>query len=276
MAHAIILSKDRPAQLHLCLEALDSNAGHIFTNVTVLYDYSSSGFALGYEKTKSSFAKISWILQDHYYDNVMELVDESFALTSFFTDDDITYRVLPCNLQQIACNFEEMDELGTFSLRLGLNTYIQDPYIASRAVAPTSGFKNINDRMLIWKWADCPPYGNFGYPLSVDGHIFRTTELKRILSACRFNNPNQQECAMQGQLSLLPPMMASFTDSVVVNTPLNRVQETCLNRSGESFGQDAESMNQRYLNGESLDLDSINFTEIVGCHQELKINWITK
>lgn len=276
MAHAIFLSKDRAAQIHLALEAIRDNGSHIFSNISVLYHSSNQEFAKGYEKVKKEFSNFNWIPQDSYYHNIMDLVDESFNLTSFFTDDDILYQVIPCSNKQMESNFDEMDILGTFSLRLGMNTYIQDPYISSHVVQPVSGFHEIDERMIIWRWADCPSYGNFGYPLSVDGHLFRTGELRKILKECKFNNPNQQEVAMQPFMNMLPPMMACFQTSVVINTPLNRVQDTCMNRAGENFGQTAEEMNIRYLNGEKLDLDSIDFSNIIGCHQELKINWITK
>lgn len=276
MAHAIVLSKDRAAQVHLCLEALQSNAGHIFPNVSVIYHTSNDEFKDGYEIAKKHFPTVNWIMQDSYYNNIMETLNETFKLTSFLTDDDIVYRTVPSSLNQIEANFNELDELGTFSLRLGLNTYIQDPYISSHIIQPTSGFRYVNDRMIMWNWTECPPYGNFGYPLSVDGHIFWTTEIKSILGECRFNNPNQQEVAMQSKLSMLSPLMMSFEQSVVINTPLNRVQDTCMNRAGEIHGQTAESLNKKYLEGYTLNLDSIDFSNIIGCHQELDIKWNTK
>jgi len=276
MAHAIVLSKDRAAQLHLALDAIEKNGKHIFPNISVLYYSSTPDFQRGYETTKEYHQKVNWIQQDSYYHNIIELLEESIGLTSFFTDDDILYGEIPYSNNQMESIFSELDILGTFSLRLGLNTYIQDPYLGSHAIKPTSEFHQLDEKAILWRWIDCPSYGNFGYPLSVDGHLFRTTEIKRILSECRFNNPNQQEVAMQLHLNKLPILAAAFNKSVVVNTPLNRVQETCLNRAGEFFGQSSEEMNQKYLEGYRLNFDSIDFSDIIGCHQELKINWIMK
>jgi hypothetical protein len=278
MAHAIVLSKDRAAQLHLCLESLIRDGSHIFPNISVIYHTSNEDFLKGYEITKKAFPYISWIQQDDYYQNVLELVDEAFTLTSFFTDDDILYRNIPISHINLLSVFEELEGiLGTLSLRLGRNTYVQDPYNNINVVEPTSGFHYIeNNKIFAWRWDHCPSYGNFGYPLSVDGHIFRTGEIKRILNECRFKNPNQQEVAIQPYMNLIPAMMAAFEQSVVINTPLNRVQETCLNRAGETFGQSAEEMNKLYLDGNRLDFKSIDFSNIIGCHQELKINWTMK
>lgn len=276
MAHAIVLSKDRAAQLQLCLESIQYHGSHIFSNISVLYYTSTPEFKLGYDKTKERFPQVSFIQQTSYYEDIMELVNESYPLTSFFTDDDIIYDSIPLSENILMKFFDEYDILGTFSLRLGLNTIIQDPYISSQAIAPTSGFHQVDDRIIMWRWDHCPSYGNFGYPLSVDGHIFRTQELKKILYECKFKNPNQQEVAMQVHLNKLPSIMAAFNKSVVINTPINRVQEICLNRAGENFGQTIEEMNQRYLNNEVLDFDSIDFSNIIGCHQELDIKWTMK
>lgn len=276
MIHAIILSKDRAAQLDLALKALKSNDGGIFSTYSILYKASEDQFESGYKCLKENYPGLNWVEQEDYYQNILELVDESHEFTTFFTDDDIFYR--PINKRQIHIQdlFEDMDILACLSLRLGLNTYIQDPYIGSQVIAPSSNFHYLDNDFIVWRWQDCPPYGNFGYPLSVDGHIFRTNELKQILSDCRFNNPNQQEIAMQNQADRLPPLMACFEKSVVINTPLNRVQDTCLNRSGENFGQSAKEMNDRFIAGQRLDFNSIDFSNIIGCHQELEIKWTTK
>jgi len=278
MAHAIILSKDRAAQLHLCLEALTKNGFHIFDTISVVYHASNPEFRWGYKLiSEVGFKNVRLIEQEVYYDDILELINGGHGLTSFFTDDDILFRAIPAPLTKIQDIFDDNEVVGAFSLRLGLNTIIQDPYIGLEAVPPTSGFYYIpNSTMITWRWQDCPSYGNFGYPLSVDGHIFRTNELKKILLECRFNDPNQQEVAMQHHMKMLPPLMAAFDHNVLVNTPLNRVQGTCLNRAGETHGQKPEEMNQRYLNGEKLDLDSIDFNNIRGCHQELEIKWNTK
>lgn len=275
MAHAVILSKDRAAQLHLCLESL-SNGLHIFDTISVLYHASNDSFEAGYEQVrKQYFQNVRLIEQEVYYDNIIELINGGHSLTAFFTDDDILFRPIPVSRNNIEDLFDDNEPLGTLSLRLGLNTVIQDPYIGSEAVPPSSGFHHFG-KFIAWRWEDCPSYGNFGYPLSVDGHIFRTNELKKILLECKFNDPNQQEVAMQHNMKMLPPIMTSFEHNVLVNTPLNRVQGTCLNRAGEKHGQSAEDMNTRYLNGEKLDFGSIDFSNIRGCHQELEIKWTTK
>ena len=276
MIKAIILSKDRPAQLHLCLEALNQNHDGVFSEVSVIYTSSSEAFEDGYELTQEAFENVTWVKQRKFKDDVMEeLNDDRCRLISFFTDDDIMYRKLGINNNTLYGMFEALDELSCFSLRLGLNTVVQDPYNGMQTTPPTSGFIG-SDEFAMWRWRDCPSYMNFGYPLSVDGHIFRASTLRDVHKDVEFNNPNQQEVAIQVKNPTLGNFMACFKQSAVVNTPLNRVQTTCMNRSGERFGCAAELMNERYCAGEKLDLSSIDFSNIVGCHQELEIKWTTK
>lgn len=280
MAHGIVLSKDRAAQAHLALESLQKNGNGLFDNLSVLYHYSTLSMRQGYEELMKHFPTVTFINQMNYYEDIKSLVNVDYYLTSFFTDDDIMYNQIPVSREDIVKLFEDTEDvLGCFSLRLGLNTSIQDPYLQSQTVPPTSGFHFIEDgKYTVWKWCDCPPYMNFGYPMSVDGHIFRTSELDRVISQCKFVNPNQQEIAMSGKSDMIKSLMASFPASMVINTPINRVQSTCMNRAGEVCGQDPEEMNNKYLSGYKLSLDSVTTDNppIVGCHQELNIQWIMK
>lgn len=274
--HAIILSKDRPAQLHLCLDAINKNGNGVFDTVSVLFFGSNHDFLAGYGLVSSVYTNVEWLFQEHYKEDILHLLSNNYSqLTTFFTDDDILYRPIPENKLYFFNLFNEMDNVACFSLRLGLNTVVQDPYTGMPTTPPSTGFAE-SDGKVFWPWKEVPPWMNFGYPLAVDGHILRTDDWINIHSDLSFNNPNQQEVAIQIKLPTLPPIMGCFKQSVVVNTPLNRVQETCTNRAGETFGCSAEEMNKRYLNGEKLDLDSIDFSNIVGCHQELDIKWTTK
>jgi hypothetical protein len=56
----------------------------------------------------------------------------------------------------------------------------------------------------------------------------------------------------------------------VVNTPINIAGDS-KNRAGEKFGISLKDMNRRYIDGETISLESIDFSNVVGCHQELEI-----
>ena len=67
--------------------------------------------------------------------------------------------------------------------------------------------------------------------------------------------------------------MACFKNSYVINTPINRVQETYTNSAGIFFGSPQETLNEKFLQGKRLTLDGMDFSIIIGAHQELKLCW---
>lgn len=277
MIDAIILSKDRPAQLELCLSSIEKNSLDLFTNgLCVFYHASNHSMMNGYMRVQELHPNVEFVAEFEYQNNIKDILDVHSKYSTFFTDDDIFYRELSkAEETQLLEIFDFLNgELACFSLRLGLNTYIQDPYNNAQTIPPTSGFIGSDD-LILWEWRTALPYMNFGYPLSVDGHVFLTDTFRDIFNKFKFNNPNQQESAMQGYNDNLPRLMGAFKQSCVVNTPLNRVQETCLNRSGETHGQDVTAMNNKFLAGYKLDLSSMDFSNVIGCHQELDIKWVT-
>lgn len=279
--HGIVLSKDRAAQLHLFLQSLAENDNNFFSNISVLYKSTNEDFENGYRFVKEEFSSVNWLNEFKYYEDIMHLVHVPSKYVAFFTDDDIIYRKIPVNNiiidDYMSSRKFDVNTPLCFSLRLGLNTYIQDQYTGQHVIPPELLYDD--GPILAWDWTKVPNYTNFGYPFSVDGHIFERNLMIKLLSEIKFNNPNQQEVAMSTKVgeyaspAVDKKWMLSFKDSVLINTPLNRVQEVCLNRSGESFGISPEDMNKNFLEGKTLSLEDIDFSNIVGCHQELSMTW---
>jgi len=112
---------------------------------------------------------------------------------------------------------------------------------------------------------------DFGYPLSVDGHIFRTKEILKLTKKVSFSNPNTYEASLQIFDNFPRNKMWSYKHSVLVNSPSNIVQSTFQNRKGETYGISTKDLNDAFLSGRFIELDKIDFSNIVGCHQELEL-----
>ena len=82
MAHGIVLSKDRPAQAHLCLESIRKNDSGLFDTLSVLYTYSDPLYKRGYEELAKAFPEVSFVDQVSYYADVQSLVNIDYYLTS--------------------------------------------------------------------------------------------------------------------------------------------------------------------------------------------------
>lgn len=243
---AIVFSKDRPMQLDLLLTSLERNAPGLF-DVSVLWN--SRSMEEGYAICASEHPKATFIAEDGLTYQVRSLLKG--RLVTFFTDDDVLYRPLsyiPPPLSGVIC----------FSLRLGRNTTHCYPHGREQSV-PEQSF---------WKWKEAE--GDFGYPMSLDGHVFRVQDLVPHLG--HFTTPNWLELMLMGSAEKIGrPYMASFAESHLVGIPANRVQAEMPNRNGETHPYSVQELNHRYLMGERIDLDALDFSDIRGAHQEIPL-----
>jgi len=271
MINAIVFSKDRACQCDLTLFSLLENASNIFDSIHVLYTFSNDKYELGYRKLVKKWKKhINFIKQQNFKDDLIRLTRSTSLLTSYFTDDDILYRKV--NDVKPIMSIMNNNTIATFSLRLGLNLEIQDWHRQTPIVKPAYTTNQIYDMdVIMWNWRTLPNHTNFAYPLSVDGHIFRTNDISNLIDKFDYDNPNSFEGRIQQFNNKIADRMASFSHSVLVNTPINRVQETCTNLAGVQYGISSEFLNQCWLDGFSIPYQEINFNNIVGCHQELEL-----
>ncbi len=275
MITSIVLSKDRACQLQLTLDSIFANLPDCFS-INVLYEYSSSDFKEGYEKLIKEWPidyRVNFVKQNNFKENVLELCNEGHSYICFFTDDDIVYsRIKEFDVDSL---FNTHD-LGCFSLRLGRNTYMQDPYRKIGVVFPEQGY--LSGDMVFWDFTTVnnSPYGkdtNFGYPLSLDGHIFKKEVVVPWMSEIEYDQPNALEARLQKKNDEMPVNMGCFVDSRVVNTPLNLVGSS-ENMAGEFFGQSLKELNDMYLEGKRIDLSKMDFSNVIGCHQEIELKWL--
>lgn len=100
--------------------------------------------------------------------------------------------------------------------------------------------------------------------VSLDGHVYRTVDLVRWLASIHFATPNE----LEHYLGLVWKPRVTFGEhSCLVGIPHNRVQEAYPNRN---MGGSAAELNARFLRGERIDLDAMDFSDVRGCHQEIE------
>lgn len=269
MISSIIFSKNRACQLHLLLESVEENYPVFDTNV--FYDYSNEKFENGYELIKERFSskEINWKKEENFQEDLINLIESCEELICFFTDDDILYRNPTIPPKRIESLFTEVEDICCLSFRLGQNTTIQDQYTEQKAYTPQDCFSN--QEFILWNWKHSPGFvSNFYYPFSVDGHIYRKKDVKKLLTMFSFDNPNNMEGGAVSYTSCLPDLMSCMGQSCVVNTPIN-IAGSSRNRAGEKFGLSIEELNNKYVQGQTIDIKSINFSNVIGCHQELEM-----
>jgi len=270
----IIFSKDRACQLHLLLESIAKNDKvKLFDDIHVIYTASNYQFTLGYIYLKQRFPMVHFRKQESFRKDTMHLLVHSKSeLCVFFVDDIIVYRPIDVFEHDIEILFDKYgDTLACLSLRLGYNTtmlYQTGQMMEFPRISSTDG------KIVTWNRHTMPPMENFNYPLSVDGHIFRTEKILHWTAMTPFSNPNEFESGLaRDRAPEAPPIMACFPASVIVNSPINRVQDQFANKYGEQYSFSSRDLNDRYLQGDTIDLSSIDPESVNASHQEFEVKF---
>lgn len=243
MIDALIFSKNRPMQLHCLLESIEKLTN--LSDIKVLYKYDEN-YLEGLEKVKSLHKKVSFIEETNFELQVKSYLNNGQKFCVFFVDD-IFFKnkvdfSLPCQV------LESNPVFLTFSLRLG--THLNYCYPNSSEQAVPNG--SINSGFFLWSWRGSSH--DWGYPFSVDGHIFRRADINSWVSHLRFKNPNQFESEMQSipRTFAVQEACASFVHSKILNTPINRVQDEFKNRAENGS---IEDLYRLWMEGNGLDFE---------------------
>jgi len=195
----------------------------------------------------------------------------------FLTDDDIVYQEMPRIREDILSE----DQMECFSLRMGLNITKRFHGGVTYSDTPIPSMIQVIDENNICWMKTLREYGSYwSYSMSVDGHIFRKKEAEAMFDEMWYldqryewaQTPNSVESTMQRFWTHGRPLIASFTESVVVNSPNNRVQDSHLsNRFGEAYSYDADTLLEKYLLGRRINIDKLDFGQIECPHTEINI-----
>jgi len=255
--NCVVFSMDRAMQLDACLRSIERNAPYT-GRITVVFRGTSERFAGAYRLLEPG-ANVRLVPQSgDFRRDVVEAIDPSVPLTVFHTDDDVFFRrppVTPFLPRGYAA----------VSLRLGENTTFCYPLDREQRLPGTAE----DEHMIAWDWTAAD--GDFGYPLSLDGHILETRLLLQILGRIRFANPHELEESLYVRRDLVPRRMLAFRQSCVVSIPANIVSETHANRASTDAALSPDVLNDRFLAGERIDLDGLDFTGVRGAHCEVPL-----
>lgn len=121
-----------------------------------------------------------------------------------------------------------------------------------------------------WNWRKAK--GDWGYPMSVDGNIFRYADILPLVENTEYKHPNSFELALSKNAIKARPKMTCYPEAIVVNLPINIVQKEIENRAGEKYGLSAEELNNQFLSGKRVDLYPVYaLNDNRGCHHEMPL-----
>lgn len=272
---SIIFSKDRPAQLDLCLNSIKKNFPDSKHNI-VIYN-NSQDFADSYRTVQKEHSDVLFWPQGPslFKDTYAAIASAKYDHVCFFTDDDICFAEVP-SIPYEAIFTESY--VTCVSLRLGLNICQRshEGDVSSDKV----GEHYINGDIISWPRTSYL-YGSYwSYSLSVDGHIFRKQDMANMIDELCYlesrykwgHTPNVLESELQRFWTTSPNFMIAPKSSVVVNSPNNRVQESHPeNRAGDSYAADSYFLLGKYLSGQRIKLEYLNFDNIKCPHTEIDL-----
>jgi len=258
----VVFSKDRAMQLDLFLRSFERFVARSDCYALhVIYTCSNDFFRRGYAKLIGrNHPNVRFHLENKFKADVLRCINPSRSHTVFFVDDDVFKR--PFDFYDGQMDLMEADpDILCRSLRY--HPHLTYCHPMQKAITPPVFMEH---NVFFWKGQE-GDYGDYGYPMSLDGHIFRTKDIRELLVRFDYANPNTLESAL-AQSPLGAPKMVCYDDSVIVNIPMNRVQAVFDNPHG-SIG--VEGLNDQFLSGKMLDLEGIFGVRNTSCHQEIAV-----
>jgi SAM-dependent methyltransferase len=261
----VVFSKDRPAQLELLLRSAKVFFGDWReVNWTVLYTASGDDFSRGYDLVRREHPEFRYVDERQYPQDFKALMLGQLGgspYTAFLVDDNVFKEPFTLLDSPELARLASDDEVMALSVRMCPRMYHCYP---TDEITPAPAFGPGR----VWDWASAD--GGWGYPMSIDFHVFRTHQIVPLIERISFANPNQLEEALS-QAPLPASKLVCFEETPIVNLPVNRVQDVCPNRHADSHDQ--EDLNSGFLAGRRLALGSIAGVQQVSTHHEMALEW---
>lgn len=221
-ALGVIFSKDRALQLHALLESwfaqVDGTA-----RLVVLWTATAAHLD-SYAQLQALWGdRVAWLKESDFRKDLLNFLGSGQESHLFFlTDDAVVLRPFP-----LAEAMRPKPRQEIFALTHGPE--LDWCFIESRS-QPVPPLEAQENGLLAWRWADCDPRLDWGFPLSVDGKFFAREEMLLLLAALPFRSPNTLEVAMQVYRPLFVGRRGiCFDAACVVNVPCNAVQSEFAN-----------------------------------------------
>ena len=272
-ATLLITSRNRACQLEALLRSAKEYC-NIFNSIIVLWSASDENFLNGYRKLLAENDSAVFICNNwrckKYVENWRDIIQsETNDFICISTDDTLFYRRTTIDLKTV--NDSMKDDSLAFSLRLGRNTFVQD-YSTGHTQPFPNDIQKLDKDVIKWNWRNGHAFFNYWYPIGMDGVIYRSDILRHLVD-WEFDSLRAWESRLcidvHRELKYLPSMMCSLQDSVAVNIPYNNIQDPPI-PIGARYPVTTQEFNKKFLAGEVLDFSNMDFSRVVGCHQEIE------
>jgi hypothetical protein len=268
----IVFSMDRALQLHALLCSYFEKVKNC-APIHVLYRASTEAHEKAYNETFGLFGSrsISIVKQetkDSFRAQVLSLIASLHSEKVFFlTDDDVF--IDDVDMLDFS-RFETRTAVA--SLRMGSHLTRSYPRQEEQSLPQfISGAIGGTDR-LCWFWKSGAH--DWGYPLSVNGHLFSTREILTLAEHTEFTSPNTFEANLQQHAKYFMHRYGiCYKRSKILNIPVNKVQTDNENVHG-AIHQDY--LLEQWNRGMQMDYRALYGLVNKSAHQEVPISFIKR
>jgi hypothetical protein len=250
----IVFSKNRAMQLHAFL----ASARQCFQyydqlKIQVLYTHDPE-YINGYTLVQQEFPEVHFVKERDFAQDLRDLVGPA-AYTVFGVDDMIWINKV--NLHDAA--LLDIDVCLSWRLHPHLDyCYTQN----KKMTAPTM---KAYRHYFTYDWST--GMADYGYPMSLDGHVFLTERLRPLLQG-DYRHPNELEVHLNRQA--WAGQIICYDHAKVFNVPVNRVQHYARNRHGTVS---AYKLEQDYIKGHRINVNQWLQYKNHACHEEVVLSY---
>lgn len=264
MLNIIIFSRNRACQLDLLLRSMKKFWPESFQHhIIVIWMSTEENYKKSYEIVLQEHPDVIFVLQETgmFKQLVEASTDICKPYTMFLVDDIVFKEPFTMDCPEVRA-FLKDEQILCVSLRLCPRI----TYCYTRDLPNIPPEFEPGD-LKIWNWWGAS--NDFGYAMSVDGNIYRTSDIMNIIKNGSYDHPGSFENAL---LTDIPgrPKMICFEESKLFNIPINRVGPYP-NRHGNIS---AEELNESFLSGKRINLGPLEGYKNIGCHEEVSLQWI--
>src|SRR5215213_1463915 len=178
-----VFSKDRACQLDLLLRSMQTHFVEFAdSTIRVIVKYTSAMHKEAYEKLACEHPFIEYWIEapgTSFLRFTLDSVTPSKRYTVFFVDDNVFKNRFSLADHELSL----MEDPENLCLSLRMNQGMNYCYPLKLQCRTTP---EVIDKR--WKWRGSE--GDWGYPMSLDGHVFRTSEILPLLRAIDFSDPH--------------------------------------------------------------------------------------
>lgn len=279
-----IPTKDRPMQFEACLHSIVTNLfQYEKCDIFVLAKSSNEHIRTCYEDICTDYITKGYnVVLGHEKDfrqdflNLLQSISNSHSYVMGMTDDTIFWSPYIFPLNTLTWFFHDSN-IFTLSLRLGANTTIQNPDNPSeRIVIPSSFYpEKTGQKIAFWNWNNRELSVNCQYPISLDGHIYRSKDLFDLSSKIPFKNLREWEGELMAYVTNKPhmtPIMCCFEQSYTVNISCNLTQFPFIEKMGP-YGKSLTELQELFDSGYVVDLAETVSRTPKGSHEYFELKF---